>query len=118
MKKEIDNGKISLKELLMQRICNLEKVTEERFQQSEKALLIQTKEIERRLENLNGEASRLRDIQATYLPRETYEIQQKDTTKKIENLEDYKNNNQGKNTILAVVISIVLTFLLNFLLKK
>lgn len=37
------------------------------------ALRLQHEEYKRRLHDLNGEAQRLRDIQATYVPRESYE---------------------------------------------
>ncbi len=44
-----------------------------RFEQLEKEIALQHTEYLRRLDQLNGEAERLRDIQATYVPRETYD---------------------------------------------
>ena len=46
---------------------------EERMIASEKALRISSDENHRRLEILNGEAGRLREMQASYVPRETYD---------------------------------------------
>src|ERR1700674_1784357 len=66
---------ISLREYLTLRIDSIEKLIEERFAQSQKALDLESKEVSRRLENLNGEASRLREMQATYVPRELFELQ-------------------------------------------
>ncbi len=43
------------------------------LEEHQKALALQHKEYERRLEALNGEAARIRSIQETYVPRETYE---------------------------------------------
>ena len=40
---------------------------------SQMALELNAKEIERRLDFLNGEAGRLKEMQSTYLPREVYE---------------------------------------------
>ena len=51
------------------------------------ALAIQTKEIERRLEGLNGEAGRLKDMQVTFIPRETYELNHKMLEDKIETIQ-------------------------------
>jgi cell division septum initiation protein DivIVA len=66
---------------LISRIAVLEtkhKELSERFRleliSQERALKIQTRELERRLEALNGEADRLRSMQATYIPREVYDI--------------------------------------------
>jgi DNA anti-recombination protein RmuC len=44
-----------------------------RMEEKEEQLIIQAKEYERRLEALNGEAGRLREMQQTYLQKETYE---------------------------------------------
>lgn len=46
---------------------------EERIVAADKALNVATQELHRRLEMLNGEASRLREMQASYIPRETYD---------------------------------------------
>ncbi len=51
---------------------------ERRMEDNAKALEIQAREYERRLEALNGEAGRIRNIQDTYVPRETFEAYQKE----------------------------------------
>src|SRR6266581_4336185 len=50
----------------------------------DKALLIQFNEYERRLNILNGEASRLQIMQATYLPREVWESKYKEIDKALD----------------------------------
>jgi hypothetical protein len=90
-----------------------------------KALELQAVEIARRLDILNGEAQRLRDIQSTYLPREVYEVATKEILNKIEVLNTFMANYQGRGTVIATVtstaisIGIGLLFLaLNYLLRK
>jgi hypothetical protein len=45
-----------------------------RKEEGERALALQTDEFKRRLTELNGEAERLRKMQATYLPREVFDV--------------------------------------------
>ena len=52
---------------------SLQEFFEKILAEKERALLIATTEISRRLALLNGEAERLRNMQATYLPREVAE---------------------------------------------
>lgn len=51
---------------LEEKIASMERV-------HDRALEIQTKELARRLDDLNHEADRLRNMQSTYLPREVWE---------------------------------------------
>lgn len=86
----------------------------------EKARGIQAAEYERRLHALNGEAQRLRDIQATYVPREVFEGFQKDITREITELKEYKNTAQGRQTIIAVIIPILISLgflIINYILR-
>jgi len=50
----------------------------------EQSLKLQAKEYKRRLSDLNGEAGRLRSIQATYIPREVFENSLKTVSEKTE----------------------------------
>ena len=61
----------------MNRHCTPLPECREREKRLEQATQIYTKEIERRLTLLNGEETRLRNIQLTYLPREIYEANNK-----------------------------------------
>lgn len=49
-------------------------ITEERFKSRDMAVAGQLGETARRLTELNGEAERLRDVQARYLPREVWDV--------------------------------------------
>ncbi len=73
---------------------------QEQLQGAKDALALQAREYERRLDILNNEADRLRDIQATYLPRELYEAGHRELTTKIESLQ--KMVFIGLGIILAV----------------
>jgi hypothetical protein len=59
---------------------------EERLVSAHDALRLQALEYSRRLDALNGEAERLREMQETYLPRESYEYAHRELNAKIEAL--------------------------------
>jgi len=105
-----------LRELLTERHGAMDRVLTERFASIKLALELEAKEIARRLEILNGEAERLRTIQATYLPRELAESRFKELDEKaeqlrkaIEDLNAFRANTLGKQTIYAVATSAVVS---------
>ncbi len=63
--------------LLDERQKHIREVMDLRFSENNTSTKLASAEISRRLELLNGEASRLSSMQATYLPREVYEQNQK-----------------------------------------
>lgn len=90
------------------------KHVEERFAWAEKALKLQATEYERRLEALNGEAGRLREMQQTYIPREIFDrsLQQQnekfervvsDLKERIEILTAANLKSEGLKSISAVI---------------
>ena len=103
------NGKVSLKDFLIQRIDLLEKLEDERFEKTNTALELQAKEYERRLNSLNGEAERLRYMQSTYMPREVYESKHNELTTKIEGVQ--------KITFIGIGLVLAVEFFLQFVLK-
>ena len=87
----------------------------------EKARRLQATEYERRLRDLNGEASRLREMQASYLPRETWENAKKDYDEKLSALAAYKDNATGRQALLAILVPSVVSLLMSvvfFLLSR
>ncbi len=88
----------NLKELVTMQIEALRELTEARFMSSSEALKIQAAEYERRLDALNGEAARLREIQSEYLPREVYDSEHKEINKKIELLALDTTRSEGTHT--------------------
>ncbi len=96
-----------LKELLMLKTNSMEQLTEEKFAGAADALRIQAKEYERRLDALNGEAARLREIQSTYLPKEIYEAKQKEQDGKIDNLIFVNQKSEGKSEGISMTVAAI-----------
>lgn len=94
------------------------KVIKVKLKAMEKALELQAKEYERRLSDLNGEASRLRDMQETYIPREVFNTTVKDMEKRIEILTAVNLKSEGIKSlysIVPVVLTIIGLFLMYYL---
>jgi hypothetical protein len=68
-----DREVVSLREYIETLIENERQLRDAQNRATSEALRIQAEEYGRRLHDLNGEASRLREIQSNYVPRETYE---------------------------------------------
>lgn len=96
-------------------IERVEEQTELKFDATAKALLIDTKEMARRLDFLNGEAERLRQMQATYLPREVYDENRREIMKCLSDLEGFKNNALGRQSVITVVVSAIVSLVFIFL---
>ena len=79
---------------------------EEQLNGAKEALKIQAAEYERRLDILNGEAERLRQMQATYLPREVYDTQHESLEQRLEVVTKFMYVGIG----LAIAIEIILRF--------
>ncbi len=70
-----------------------------------KAMAVQAREYERRLELLNGEATRLREMQITYLPREVCDSKMSQIIQDINGLKIWQSRVQGQVAIIAVIAS-------------
>jgi len=91
----------------------------------EEARRLQAIEYERRLSSLNGEAGKLHQMQATYVPREVFENASNEVAKRLKILEEARAAGAGRDGIIgfilpAVVSMIVsaLVFLASFALRK
>jgi len=93
---------------------------EERILASDRALTVATSELHRRLEMLNGEASRLREMQATYIPRETYDrgidaiekatkTSEDEIDRRLKALENAGANQAGKQWVGGAIVLILAT---------
>ena len=111
-----------VREIFDTKIQALDKEIKARLDAQDKALVIQSKETERRLDILNHEAERLRVMQDTYLPREVFdkidearcraiEAQQEE----IKSLQSFKDVQTGKtlgmSAGVAAAIAAVITVL-------
>ena len=79
-----------------------ERILEER----ERALQIQTEEVKRRLAELNGEAGRLREMQARYVPREVHDSKIGSLEEKIRMLELWQSNIIGRMAVISGIASL------------
>ena len=75
------------------------------------ALSIRSRETERRLDNLNGEAERLKNIQATYLPRTEYSLQYDHLKDDIESLKLSRAELRGKASQTSVNVAYGISFI-------
>jgi hypothetical protein len=95
-----------------------ERILAENKQSMADALAIRTSETDRRLEFLNGEAGRLKEMQTTYLLRKEYEIYHEQLVKDVRTLENFKlimdtkASQSSVNWAYAIaIISIILTLI-------
>jgi tetrahydromethanopterin S-methyltransferase subunit F len=102
----------TIKELLTLQIAALEKRMCEKFVARDGAVQLQAREYERRLDILNGEAERLRQMQMTYLPREVAEkIEErreqdiKAIQRDVKDLQTYRDIRVGRNLELSAGVS-------------
>ena len=96
-----------LEAMLTEKIRGLTDCIELRFQGHERAMQVQTLELARRLDFLNGEADRLQKMQATYVPREVYDGRHDELVKAIRSLETFQANILGRIAVAAVIGGIV-----------
>lgn len=87
---------------------HLEEMITLKFSEREKALELQAKEYDRRLEHLNGEATKLTRMQATYIPREVYEANKKENDDKIAALQRVVYIATGAIIVLEVLMKYIL----------
>lgn len=69
---------------------------EEKLKSLEKALELQAKEYERRLDELNGEAGRLHKMQEMYVLREVFERTIDELRKELRILSEWKTKQEGR----------------------
>lgn len=89
---------------------------EEKFKALQKALKLQAKEYERRLEDLNGEAGRLKQMKAELTSREAFDAAMMEVSKKLDILNDWKIKQEGKSQLtqyipwILAIISMVIMY--------
>ena len=99
--------------LLKQQVKHLKSLIKGETEARDKALKLQRKETDRRLNNLNGEHENIKQNQAKSVLREIYASEQDGQNKKIEELLNWKSNTEGRQSvakyiaIVSVVISMI-----------
>ena len=79
------------------------KFFKEKFRSLSEALQLQAKEYKRRLDDLNGEAGRLRSMQSEYIPREVFDRTVTELRREIEELKIFKTKQEGRSTLLQYI---------------
>jgi len=95
----------ALKELLSARIDQVQRIADERQGALKTALDLYATENHRRLEILNGEAGRLREMQSSYVPREVYDRDREMTVRRLQDLEKGAATQAGRGQVIAVLVS-------------
>lgn len=72
-----------------------------------KALELQAAEYERRLDHLNGEQARTKEILTVYLPRDLYESRHVELDVRIRQLEDFKANWTGRMIAIGGFLAVL-----------
>ena len=114
--KHMDDKLVALKELVVILEDNHKVLHDKEERARDKALDISIAEVNRRLDLLNGEASRLVSMQNTYLPRELFNSQHEEFRREIDALRLFEANIQGKIVAYASVISLaigIVTFVID-----
>lgn len=93
--------------LLPEKIQSVKDRMDARFEAARDALRIQTDELERRLDDLNGEAGRLREMQAHYVSRELHDGKAGELEKSIRLLETREANLLGRMAVVAAFAAAV-----------
>lgn len=75
----------------------------EKFKSRDKQLKLQAREYERRLEMLNHEADQLKNMQATYTPREVFDRTVDELRKEIKQVNDWKTKQEGKSQLIQYI---------------
>lgn len=89
---------------------------EEKFNALQKALKLQAKEYERRLEDLNGEAGRLKQMKAELTPREVFDNTINEIKEKLDVINTWKVKQEGKSQLtqyipwILAIISMVIMY--------
>jgi len=102
-------------------ILALERLLNEREKGNTKALNLQAEEYHRRLDALNHENERILNIQNSCVANNVYAVQHKVVTDDIKELQAFKDNQQGRQVIVPVVISFVMGLItvgIAYLLRK
>jgi hypothetical protein len=90
---------------LQTRLSVVEHSLEIRLEAAEKALKLQAEEYSRRLDILNGEADRLRQMQSTYVPRELWDNEHRRLMTAIDSLNSFRDASLGRYSAIAILVS-------------
>jgi hypothetical protein len=94
-------------------IVALEKLLDERERGNKVALKLQADETDRRLDSLNHENARIKELQSACVGSGVYEIEHNHLTDDIGILKSYMNNQQGRQVVWSVVLPLGVSFIIS-----
>jgi hypothetical protein len=94
-------------------LAELRKEVQLRSDATERALVLQANEYDRRLTILNHEAEQLKAMQMTYVPRETHIL----LSEKVDGLMSFKDTLLGRQSIITIIVSAFIAALVSMFLK-
>lgn len=97
--------------VLSNEIKHLRELLTEQKKSTEKALELQAKEYERRLEILNHEAARLSQMKNDFVPKGEHDIEKMNVEKRVHALELFRSNIEGRMYAVMLVFGIVVTLI-------
>ena len=101
----------------MNEIQHLKELHSQRMDYIEKAIILQAKEYERRLEALNHEGDQLKNMQTSYVSQDVNRQEKQEIAKDLRLLNTFKDNIEGRMIAYASVsfiIGIAITIALHF----
>ncbi len=92
-----------------QQLKHLREIMDLRFMAAEATNEVAKLELARRLDLLNHEASRLIQMQGTYVSREIYEQRLLSVEKDLREDRDFRNNYQGRQAVITIILSLAIS---------
>lgn len=96
---------MAFKELCQHRMDDMKALMDEKFSATQKALELQATEYDRRLHDLNNEATRIRKIREETVSMELWRAQHERLEADIAELKDFKSRMEGKASQTSVLVA-------------
>lgn len=110
-----------LREYVDLQLSALRREIDLRFLALAQELVLQAKEYERRLTELNHAHEQARQTLATYVPRDKYDAIREGMEKDIHDLQIYKANSEGRSAVIGAIVgaasSLLVGLVLNYFFK-
>jgi len=105
----------ALKELFAFQISALQKLLDERFDALAMAQKLEAKELSRRMELLNNEGKRIKEIQDACVRNDVYTLNLTHLTRDIDELESWRDTFAGKISAWAVIFAIITSLIVTII---
>ena len=96
---------VSLKEYIEKLLANVERMITDRWETERLAREILSAEMQRRLDKLNGEAARLRQMESRYVPREVFDTRIASVDSMLAAINKVQAIAEGKASSVSVMVA-------------